>query len=329
MVTINEIAKLANVSRSTVSRVLNNSGYVSEEARKKVEKVIKDTDYVPSQYAKSLRTKETKVVGVILPRISTETSSRVVMGIDSVLSRFGYQILLTNTDLNPDKEIEYIKLLTARQVDGIILVATNISEKLVQEIQQLKVPLVAIGQDIPGVSSVTFDDYHAAKELTELFLTKGKHNIAFIGVPQSDQAVGYFRLKGFMDALEENNMQANEQWMRTGGFKIESGYEAMKSIMNESKFPPNGVFAVTDRLAIGAMKYLIEQRCQISEEIGVAGFGNSDISMYVTPSLTTVHYENEQSGRTGAELLLEKIAGDSKEVKKIVLNYRLMKRNSL
>src|SRR4051794_22260656 len=114
MITINEIAQRANVSRTTVSRVINNSGYVSEEVKRRVSKVIEETGYVPSENAKSLRTKKTKVIGVILPKISTDTSSRLVKGLDEIFAKEGYQILLANTNLVPEKEIEYLRLLKSR-----------------------------------------------------------------------------------------------------------------------------------------------------------------------------------------------------------------------
>src|SRR5690606_35553402 len=132
MVTIKEIAEMAGVSRTTVSRVLNNSGYVSEDARKRVEKVIEETGYVPSEQAKSLRTKKTKVIGVILPTIQTETPSRIVTGVGKELSKNGYQILLANTNLDKQKEVDYLDLLRLRQVDGIILIR---SEEHTSELQ--------------------------------------------------------------------------------------------------------------------------------------------------------------------------------------------------
>lgn len=151
MLTIKQIAEMAEVSRSTVSRFLNNSGYVSEEAGKRIDKVIKETGYIPSEHAKSLRTKKTKVIGVILPTIHTETSSKIVSGIDRELAKQGYQILLANTNLDKEKEMEYLNLLKVRQVDGIILVATNTEAPLIKRIKELNIPVVAIGQELKGI----------------------------------------------------------------------------------------------------------------------------------------------------------------------------------
>ncbi|MDY0394356.1 LacI family DNA-binding transcriptional regulator [Virgibacillus halophilus] len=202
MITIKEIAKLANASSSTVSRYLNDSGYVSEETRKRIEKVIKSTGYVPSEQAKSLRTKQTKVIGVIVPRLSTDTSSRLVNSINDILAEQGYQIILANTNLNPEKEIANLRLLRSRQVDGIILLATNINPTLIKEIENLTVPLVALGQEIPGISVILNDDYQAAKDMTKLFGEQSHQDIAFIGVSEQDRAVGHLRKKGFFGRYE-------------------------------------------------------------------------------------------------------------------------------
>jgi LacI family transcriptional regulator, sucrose operon repressor len=331
MLTIKEIAEMANVSRATVSRVLNESGYVSAAAKKRVLEVIEKTGYVPSQHAKSLRTKQTKVIGVILPKISTETSSRVVDGMNDVFSEHGYQILLTTTNLNPEKEIEYIRLLKSRQVDGIVLIATNINKELMAEIEQLQIPFVAIGQDIPGVCSVTYDDYEASKTMAKAIIEKGYKNIAFIGVDESDRAVGIRRKKGFLDSMKEHNLTVREGWVKETNFDILSGYEAMKEIMEQSEKDdyPDAVFAVTDRIAIGAMQYLKEAGYKIPNQMAVSGMGAADISQYVQPALTTIEYENQRAGEEAAFMLLDQIVKNEKNDKKMILGYRLIVRDSI
>jgi LacI family transcriptional regulator, sucrose operon repressor len=329
MPTIKEIAEMAKVSRTTVSRVINNSGYVSEEVRKRILKIIEETGYVPSEHAKSLRTKRTKVIGVILPKISTETSSRIVSGIDEVLSENGYQILLANTNLKKEKEIEYINLLKVRQVDGIIFTATNMNENLVKQIHQLNIPIVVIGQEIPGVTAVVYDDYHAARDITSMFIKKGHKNIAFIGVDESDRAVGFLRKKGYLDVMQEHGFLIENEWIQKGVFDIQSGYKAMKRIMENSINRPTATFAVTDRLAIGAMQYLKEKGFSIPDEMALAGIGASEISNYVTPTLTTVDYLNENVGREAAKLILDKILEKDSSTKKITLDYRLIIRDSV
>lgn len=328
MLTIKEIAERANVSRTTVSRVINNSGYVSETAKRKVLKVIEETGYIPSETAKSLRTKRTKVIGVILPKISTETSSRLVKGLDEVFAKEGYQILLTNTNLIPEKEIEYLRLLKSRHVDGIILSATNINPLLLEELYQLKIPFVTVGQYISGLVNVLFEDYQASKDMVELFINKGHKKIAFIGVTEEDHSVGYLRKAGYVDAMKEKQLFVEEGWIQTGIFNVDSGYESMKSIM-DSKERPTAVFAVTDRLAIGAMQYIKEMGLSIPEHIAVAGMGSSELGKYISPSLTTIDFSMEDAGREAASLLLEQINGKNyNEIIRIV-RHRLLKRSSL
>ncbi|MFB4166053.1 LacI family DNA-binding transcriptional regulator [Alteribacillus sp. JSM 102045] len=328
MVTINDIAKMASVSRTTVSRVLNNSSHVSKKARERVLEAIEKTGYIPSEHAKGLRVKQTNVVGVILPKISTETSSRVVNGIDEELSRYGYQILLANSNLELKKEIEHLKLLQSRRVDGIILMATNVDKSLQEEIKALPIPTVALGQEIPGVTSVVYDDYHAACDLTQLFINKGHRKIAFIGVSEEDKAVGYLRKKGYLDTMKNNNLSVEDFWMAQGTFNITSGYHAMKEIWETSSERPTAVFAVTDRLAIGVMEYLQEKGLNIPKDISIAGIGASELSKYVRPALTTVDYFNNEAGKVTARHLLDKMLEEN-ESKKSKLGYRLIERDSL
>lgn len=329
MLTIKEIAERANVSRTTVSRVINNSGYISEEAKRKVLKVIEETGYVPSENAKSLRTKKTKVIGVILPKISTETSSRLVKGLDEILAKKGYQILLANTNLEPEKEIEYLRLLKSRHVDGIILSATNINQSLVDEIYMLKIPFVTVGQYISGLTNVLFDDYLAAKDMVNLFIKKGYKDIAFIGVDEMDRSVGYLRKLGYIDAMKENHLPIEETWIQKGKFDVESGYEGMKSIIDFSQKKPTAVFAVTDRLAIGAMQYLKHIGLSIPDSVAVAGIGGSELSMFITPALTTIDFSIEDAGREAASLLLEKIDGQDHQEIIRTIKHRLLERDSL
>ncbi|WP_394233711.1 LacI family DNA-binding transcriptional regulator [Niallia oryzisoli] len=329
MITIKEIAERANVSRTTVSRVLNNSGYVSEEAKKRVQKVIEETGYIPSENAKALRTKKTKVIGVILPKISTETSSRLVTGLDEIFAKEGYQILLTNTNLVSEKEIEYLKLLKSRHVDGIILSATNINRPLIEEIFKLKIPFVTVGQYISGLANVLFDDYQASKDMVNFLIKKGHKNIAFIGVNEKDRAVGYLRKLGYLDAMKENHLPCDKSWIQIGKFNVDSGYQRMKEILDSSKQKPTAVLAVTDRLAIGALQYIKEIGLSIPNDIAVVGMGGSELSRFISPALTTIDFSIEDAGREAATLLLEQINGGNYHETIRTIRYRLLERSSI
>jgi LacI family transcriptional regulator, sucrose operon repressor len=329
LITIKEVAKRANVSSATVSRMLNDSGYVSEEARERILKVIKETGYVPSENAKSLRTKKTKVIGVILPKLGSETTSRMVNGLDRVLAAEGYQLLLANTNLSAEKEIEFLKLLKSRDVEGIILSATNTNEQLVEEIQKLKMPFVVVGQDMPDTPSVVFNEIMATQDMIEYLIEKGHEKVAFIGVSESDRAVGLMRKKGYLAAMEKHGFSIEEHWIQTAFFDVESGYRAMKNMMEKSAQCPTAVFAVTDRLAIGAMNYIKEAGLRIPEDMALAGVGASELSQYVTPSLTTVDFQYNKAGQEAANLILSLINQKNFPTSKIVLDYGLVKKDSV
>ncbi len=328
MITMKEIARLANVSSATVSRVLNNSGYVSDDVRKRIMKIIEETGYVPSEHAKALRTKQSNVIGVILPKLSTESASRIVNGISEELARHGYQILLANTNLEPEKEIEYVKLLKSKQVDGIILLATNREKELLNEIKKLQIPFVSTGQEMDGVPSVINNNYQAAKDITSLLIEKGHKKIAFIGVDESDYEVGYKRKAGYMDALKHNKLPCKDEWIQKGTFTIESGYALARELFETSEEKPTAIVAVTDRIAVGAMEYLKEQGYKIPDDVALTGMGASDLSKYVVPKLTTVDLLSEHAGVEAAKTLMQMIQeGISSEKKQI--NYRLIIRESI
>ncbi len=328
LTTIKDVAKRAGVSRTTVSRVLNDNGYVSQEAREQVLKAVQEMGYIPSAHAKTMRTKRSGVIGVILPRISTETASRVVNGIEQELADNGYQILLTNTQLKPEKEIENIKLLRSRQVDGIILLATNRNQGLLNTINETNIPFVALGQELEGVTSVMYDDYHASISIAESLISKGHQRIGFIGVQEKNHAVGVLRKEGYKDAMKKHNLTIDENWIQYGDFTFESGYEAAERLMVGAAMP-TAIFAVTDRMAIGALGCLREKNINVPEEMAVYGIGASDLSKHVTPTLSTVDYFNEDAGRQTAQLILQQLKGQSLEEKKVKLSYRLIERDSV
>ena len=170
---INEIARLAGVSRATVSRYLNN-GYVSSEKKEVIRKVIQETGYQPSSQAQTLRTKKTSLIGVILPKINSDTISREVAGISDILTRRGYQLILANTNNDVEEELKYLSLFKERQVDGVVFIATMFTRKHKQMLKDYKVPIVLLGQHLDGYPCIYQDDYKAAFMVTEELAKKGK-----------------------------------------------------------------------------------------------------------------------------------------------------------
>lgn len=303
--TITEIAKLAGVSVSAVSRYLND-GYISEEKRERIKKVIEETGYRPSVQAQVLRTKRSKVIGVILPKISSESIGRVADGISTVLSAAGYQMLLVNTENDPKKELDYLRLLSNNPVDGIIFSATVFDQKHEAVMRSLNVPLVVIAQRIPGYAGVYHDDHGAGQAMTEILLQNGRRRVGHISVTQKDEAAGKCRTQGYVDALKKYEIPINASMIVEAGFTLDSGYECMNVLLERH---PNldGVFCATDTLAVGAMLCLKDHGIRIPEQMAVTGIGHNKLSKVVEPKLTTAHLHYKTSGIEAASMLLQMI----------------------
>lgn len=321
---INEIAKLADVSRATVSRYLND-GYVSEEKRERIQKVIEATGYKPSTQAQMLRTKKTKQVGVIIPKINSESISRMVAGISTVLKEAEFQLLLADTENREQEELEYLRLFAENQVDGIVLIATVLTPEHKRALKALRVPVVIIGQQLEGYCCVYQDDYGAGHSAAEILLSHA-HRVGYIGVTQRDKAVGVERKRGFLDAMQEAGLIWDESCFAECGFTAEDGYRAAEELFG--RHPKlDAVFMATDTIALGAMAWIRESGRRIPEDVAIVGIGDTTTCRFVTPSLTSVHYYYRASGQEAAQMLLELMEG-KQNTKQVKMGYRTQVRES-
>ena len=228
--TIKEIARLANVSSAAVSRYLN-GGYVSEKKRAQIKKVIEETGYHPSAQARTLRTKRACLIGVVAPKINSESISRITEGIGNVLSAKGYQMLLASTDNNAKKEIEYLHLFEKYPVDGIILIGTMITAEHRRFLKNAKIPVVVTGQYTKYTNCIYHDDYGAGKAMGRLAASLSHGHVAYIGVTREDKAAGSAREDGFRAGLRAEGMELEEKYVRISAFRTDSGYEAAMSLL--------------------------------------------------------------------------------------------------
>ncbi|MCI9173317.1 MAG: LacI family transcriptional regulator [Lachnospiraceae bacterium] len=319
---IAEIAKLAGVSSAAVSRYFND-GYISEEKREAIRKVVEETGYRPSLQAQTLRTKKTRMVGVIVPKIASASIGRIVEGILSVLNETGYQTLLAVTQNDPKKELEYLSAFNDKQVDGVILAATIFSPEHKRLLREFPVPAVIVGQQLGGHYCVFHDDYHAAYDLTRLILEKGRKKLGYIGAVQKDKAVGAERYRGFRDAVEEAGLESLAENFVIASFTVASGYEKAGELLEKSG-KLDGILCATDTMAAGAMQYLREHQIRVPEEILVAGHGDSEMARVTDPPLLTVHYSYEKSGELAARMLLDVLADRETAVKEMKLGYYIV-----
>ena len=310
---INEIAKIAGVSRATVSRYLNN-GYVSEEKREIIRRVIEETGYQPSSQAQMLRTKKTKLVGVILPKIDSNTISREVAGISDILMKMGYQLILANTNNSIEEELKYLALFKDNQVDGVIFIATILTKLHRDMLKNYKVPIVLLGQHLEGYPCIYQDDYKAAVNLTEQMVMTGC-KFGYMTVTDKDEAVGKERMSGGKDTLARNKIELDEHCVKCGAFTLESGYKKAEELFRENP-DIDTLICATDTMAVGAVNWLKEKGYKIPEQVQVAGMGDSFLGKIIEPKLTTVHFYYKTSGMEAAKMLVDLMESENLSVQK-------------
>ncbi len=324
---ISEIAKLAGVSSAAVSRYFN-QGYISEEKREAIRKVVEETGYRPSVQAQTLRTKKTKMVGVIVPKVASASIGRVVEGILSVLNENGYQMLLAVTQNDPKKELEYLVTFSEKQVDGVILVATVLTAEHRRILKEFMVPVVIVGQRLSGACCIYHDDYHASYELTRFLLERGRKQLGYIGAILQDKAVGAERYRGFQEAVCSAGLERLAENFVIASFTVASGYEKAGELMQKCG-ELDGIVCATDSMAAGAMQYLREHGVLVPKQVWVVGQGDSEMARVTAPPLVTVHYSYEKSGEMAVQMLLEMLNRGETDLKEIKLGYYVVGREEM
>ncbi len=322
-VTIQDIANMVNVSKSSVSRYLNN-GYVSEENAKKIREAIEKTGFETNFFAKRLKTKRSRLIGIVIPRINSVTVGELLTGINRRLEENNYQGIILISDLSIEKELANIRSLSQQGVDGIIVNSISITKEHIKLISRLSIPVIFTGQESEYVNSIKIDDYKAGCVLGRYFREKGHKKVVFAGVTETDEAVGIERKKGFIDAFTEDNEGGSVDFVETG-FSFKKSYEMAEEILQHK---PTAVACATDNICLGILRYLHENNIKVPKEVSVAGFGGYEISSVTYPALTTVEFNYELTGEKTAQGILDLI--DGKELdEKSEIPLKLIERESV
>lgn len=327
--TIKEVAKLAGVSPASISRYLN-GGPLSEEKRAVIRKVIEETGYRPDPMAQTMRTGRGEQIGVIVPRIDSDSVSQIVAGISSRLRDRNYLTILGCTDYDRDRELRYIETMQNSQVAGMILMGSNLTPALREAIEMSAKPIVITGQNFVGLPCVYHDDYGAMQALTQRIVHRGRRHILYIGATEEDPAAGKARRAGFMDAVREAGLDVRSNiFETTADFTPESGEKAMRlALMEHAEI--DGVICATDRMALGAIKALEELGRRIPEDVSIAGVGDSWVNSVARPALTTAHLYYRQCGEVAVDMLLRIInEGDDGPAMQARLQYTIVDRASI
>ncbi|GGB32644.1 LacI family transcriptional regulator [Lentibacillus populi] len=326
MATIQEVAKRAGVSVATVSRVINKRSKVSMKARIRVEQAIKELNYEPSVLGRNLRNSESRLLLVLLPSISNPFYSEIINGIEDTAIGQGYNILLCETDSNPEREAIYFNMMRNRLADGIILMDPTVNQENLHELAS-KYPVVQCSEfDEDGnISYVTINNQLAAYQAVKHLIKLGKQKIALIN---SDEKFLYARERrsGYEKALKEFAIPIEEKWIyNTDNLSFESGQQAMRFLLNQEDRPA-AVFAVSDLFAIGALKEINSNGLRVPDDIAVIGFDKISFSNMTYPTLTTVAQPMYRMGCISANMIINKIKGE--EVDSLILDHELIIRES-
>jgi len=299
-ITITDVAKLSGVAKSTVSRHLN-GGYVSEETRKKIDKVIKETKYEPNTFAQSLKAKKTNLIGVIVPRLNSYAANLLLKGIDEKLRHLGYQMLISNADQLSEREIESLYSFANQKVAGIILIATELSEKHFEAIKNINLPVLSVGQYNEKIPSLIYDDEDAGYSLGKYITDCGHQKIIYLGVTEKDIAVGIRRKQGFMKAIHEQDKCQITYY--ESDFLIKSAYDLFLNLAVTGTLDEVTIVAcATDNIALGVMKAIGKKDLKVPDDISVTGFGDYEMADLV--GLTTVNYPYQEAGQIAAQTIV-------------------------
>lgn len=326
MANIQEVAQRAGVSVATVSRVLNNNSTVSPRTRIKVENAIRELNYEPSMLGRNLRNSESRLLLVLIPSISNPFYTEIINGIQNTAIAHHYNILLCETNSNPERENIYFNMVKNKLADGVISMDPAVNmQKLVELAENHSIILCSEYDEGNMIPYVSIDNelaaYHAVKHLIKL----GNEKIALIN---SDEKFLYARQRrsGYERALAEFQLPLREEWIyHTTQLDFQDGVQAMRMLL-KLEYRPSAVFAVSDTLAIGALKEVNAQGLHAPDDIAVVGFDNISFSNMTNPTLTTVSQPMYKMGHTAATMLISSI--QEKKVESILLDHELIIRES-
>lgn len=326
---IKDVAKRAGVSIATVSRVLNNSGFVSEELQEKVINSMDYLNYKPNIIARSLRSKKTNTIGLLVPNNSDPIFAEISKEIENIFFKFNYNLILCNTSYNEEKEKKYLDSIVSKKVDGIAIIPVNKNSSYINKIAKEGIPIVCIERIMinPVFDIICTDDFDGAYKAAEYLIKLGHKKIGYIDRP-IELPHSLERISGIKRALEKNMIIFNKNWIVKGDFTYQGGYDAMEKIF---KIEPSitAVMAFGDIPAIGAIRCINDRGYFVPEDFSVIGFDDIVQCNYNNPRLTTVHVPKKKIARITYELILNRISTKEKvERKEIFIKPRLVVRES-
>ncbi|WP_052702999.1 LacI family DNA-binding transcriptional regulator [Paenibacillus beijingensis] len=306
-ITIYDVAVKANVSAATVSRVLNRSKPVSKAVRERVMKAVEELNFKPNSVARSLIMKESRLIGVLIPGIANVFISSFIDTLEEEFFKYNYTTLLCNTRRDDDIEMDYLRLLKDKYVDGVVLMTSNPKPHQIGFFEKVEIPAVFAGHtdSTKQFSSVNIDNYQAMYDATRYLLQNGHRKIAFFGGPANYLQI-MERLSGYKQALADYGVEYDESLFYAHDYDIEHGYECgMKLFLRKDR--PTAVCCVSDMVAIGAIRAAKDNGLRVPEDISIMGFDDISIAKTYSPEITTIRQPIREMSVQAAHMLLSQI----------------------
>lgn len=308
-VTIKELAKELGISKSTVSRALRDSPEIGAETKKRVLELARARNYSPNPFALSLLNRRTYSIGVIVPDIANPFFSSVIGGIEDVAYQRGYQVMIYQSHEAYERELSCTRHIAARRADGVLISVSSSTRdhEHLKELAENSIPVVFFDRAVDEIQThkVLVDDYEGSYKATQHLIQEGCRKIAHIG-GNTNLTISRSRAQGYKDALITHGLEVRDEWILTGEFRHETGYNAAYQLM-ALKQRPDAIFAASDRIAIGAHAALRHLGYRMPEEVALMGFSDLAISSLLDPPLSTMVQPTFEMGQQAAELILDLI----------------------
>ncbi|WP_127586263.1 LacI family DNA-binding transcriptional regulator [Paenibacillus koleovorans] len=330
MITIYDIAKRANVSAMTVSRVINNSGRISEKTKAKVKKIMEELNYVPNSTARSLVKQETKTLSLLITDVTNPFYTTLARGAEDAAMQLGYKLLLGNSDENLVKEKEYVDIILSTRVDGVLFApAGDGSLDHLQSLQRHRIPFVLLDREVPGIESdmVVGESKEGARQLVGHLIKLGHKRIALVN-GSSTISTARQRFTGYWEALKLNDIPFDERLVMELGYKQLEDASQLDPLL-QLEAPPTAIFAANNFLAVGIVAALRSKRIRVPDHMSIACFDDLGLASLLNPFLTVASQPAYQFGFLGTQLLVERIQQKlDSNWRKIILPSELIARES-
>ncbi|PLR82920.1 LacI family transcriptional regulator [Bacillus canaveralius] len=328
--TIKDVAKKANVSIATVSRIVNNQTGFSEKTKRKVLDVIEELGYQPNAVARGLINKRTHTIGVLFPKFSGMLVTEFLSGIEKAANEQGSSVIVCHTESNGEKTMKYLQLLNEKRIDGIIFTSEVLKDEYYQYIKKMKVPMVLLSTEsyVYPVPYVKVNDRHAAYTATQYLIQKGHKKIAMISGNKDDIIAGKPRIDGYINAMTDNGLPVNDKYIiNSKSFAFQDGVEGLEALMRQAP-GVTAVFAASDEIAIGALSKAYQLGIKVPDDLSIIGYDNLSIAEMSAPPLTSVAQPLAEMGEMATKMLFEMMeTGQSVESR--IMPHQIIERNSV